>query len=160
MCRNVLKVVLGLSIALVLGMAGCGGGESSSSNSAAMPVITGGSFWVHVKHLRNDINYVKYNNEVITPLFHFILINSSGSQTTIGAYRCRYNGDLNGGKYYSEWIIDKLSSTEPNVTEQIIYNDYLGQPHSITAWYSVQIPAGFNPVTYIVGYGTYRPFSF
>lgn len=117
--------------------------------------ITGGSFWVHVKHLRNNISYISN----ITPTFRFVLINSSGSRSTIEAYRCLNEGNLYGGKYYSEWIIDKLSLTGPAATEWITYADYAGRSRRIPAWYPVQLPVGFNPVTYIIGYGTYVPFS-
>lgn len=121
--------------------------------------------WVHVKHMGNAIsNLCFYNNKICpTPTAHMLLVDASGNQISIEPLGCITTGGGPGAWVFSGWEIDQVSSTEPNPEPPICDHagiDGLGQERCISAWYPIDLPAGFKPVQYVAGCSIYLPFQF
>jgi hypothetical protein len=132
--------------------------------------------WLHVRYMGNAVQSLCFAIELI-PTAHMILIDASGNQLTIEPFGCIDMGPVTpcapsppfGERYmreFSAWEIDQVTRTPPTQEAQgeTLDHDYtgvdaLGNPRTLPAWYSVDLPAGFRPVQYVAGCSIYLPFD-
>ncbi len=115
--------------------------------------------WVHLSYLGDYINSLCFVGGAVPITMNFRLYDDNGYYLEIAPYSCidigildTQCGPLDGGNWRisSAWDIDKVTRTSPTdeeLSEQICgtHND------CVPAWYPVDIPDGFEPVSYRYG---------